>query len=91
MFCGNDGGVSRYDYENDIMISLNRSGLNNLQYFGIGNSELMHEFHIGGTQDNGEIGNGDEDNGTGSWKRVNVGDAYENIIDPVEPKIDIVF
>jgi len=68
LYCGNDGGVSRFDYENNIMLSLNGTGLDNLQYFGIANSELIPEFHIGGTQDNGEIGNG-----TGNWLRYNVG------------------
>jgi len=68
LYCGNDGGVSRFDYENNIMLSLNGTGLDNLQYFGIANSELIPEFHIGGTPDNGEIGNG-----TGNWLRYNVG------------------
>ncbi|NOU48268.1 MAG: T9SS type A sorting domain-containing protein [Bacteroidales bacterium] len=81
LFCGNDGGVSRYDYENNRMISLNGTGLDNLQYFGIGNSEVMPGFVIGGLQDNGEIGNG-----TGSWIRTNVADGYDNIIDPVDPR-----
>ncbi len=82
LFSGNDGGVSKYNFNDDIMESINGTGLDNLQYFGIGDCEAMPEFFIGGTQDNGEIGNG-----PGYWKRVNVGDSYENIIDPVEPNI----
>lgn len=82
LFCGNDGGVSRYNYTDDVMESINGTGLDNLQYYGIANSEAMPGFFIGGTQDNGEIGNG-----TGSWFRYNVGDSYENIIDPVESNI----
>lgn len=88
VFCGNDGGVSKYNYTDDLMQSINGIGLDNLQFFGIGDSEVLPEFYIGGTQDNGEIGNGDDDDGIpGDWIRVNVGDAYENIIDPVEPNI----
>ena len=82
LFCGNDGGVSKYNYTDDNMESINGYGLDNLQYFGIGDCEVMPEFYIGGTQDNGEIGSH-----TGSWYRTNVGDSYENIIDPIAPNI----
>ncbi len=82
LFCGNDGGVSKYNYSDDILESINGQGLDNLQYFGIGNCDKKSGFFIGGTQDNGEIGNG-----TDNWIRTNVGDSYENIIDPVETNI----
>ncbi len=82
LFCGNDGGVSKYNYTDDIMESINGQGLDITQYYGLGDCEKMQEFFIGGTQDNGEIGNG-----PGNWISVSVGDSYENIIDPVEPNI----
>jgi hypothetical protein len=81
LFCGNDGGVSRYEYEADEMKSLNGIGLDNNQYYGIGHSEKLPGFYIGGTQDNGIFGNG-----SGSWNVAVQGDAYEVIIDPVEPR-----
>ncbi|MFA4852939.1 MAG: hypothetical protein WC599_10505, partial [Bacteroidales bacterium] len=82
LFCGNDGGVSRFTWETKTMESLNGSGLNNLQFYGIANSEITPKYYIGGTQDNGMIGNG-----PGYWYRSNVGDGYEAIIDPVAPNI----
>ncbi|MBW6460070.1 MAG: hypothetical protein K0B08_05805 [Bacteroidales bacterium] len=82
LFCGNDGGVSMFTWETKIMESLNGTGLNNLQFYGIANSEVTPKYYIGGTQDNGIIGNG-----PGYWYRENLGDGYEAIIDPVTPNI----
>lgn len=82
LFCGNDGGVSRYEYETATMKSCNGPGLDNNQYYGIGHSEVEPDFYIGGTQDNGVIGNG-----SGVFKAVVMGDAYEVIVDPVQPNI----
>lgn len=78
LFCGNDGGVSRYNCNTKVMESINGPGLDNVQYYGIGFSPINSDFYIGGTQDNGVIGNGNN-----SWDAVVVGDAYETIIDPV--------
>jgi len=82
LFCGNDGGVSRYEYETGTMKSCNGPGLDNNQYYGIGHSEASAGFYIGGTQDNGVIGNG-----SGSFVATVVGDAYEVIVDPIQPNI----
>ncbi|MEI8047032.1 MAG: T9SS type A sorting domain-containing protein [Bacteroidota bacterium] len=82
LFCGNDGGVSRYEYETGIMISCNGLGFDNNQYYGIGHAEVDPDFYIGGTQDNGVIGNG-----SGSFKATVMGDAYEVIVDPITPNI----
>jgi hypothetical protein len=82
LFCGNDGGVSRYDCKNKTMSSLNGTGLDNHQFYGIGYSPVIPDFYIGGTQDNHVIGNGDN-----TWNIGQVGDGYEVIIDPFEPNI----
>lgn len=82
LFCGNDGGVSRYEYDSGIMNSCNGPGLDNNQYYGIGHSEVSPDFYIGGTQDNGVIGNG-----SGTFKVAAIGDAYEVIVDPVQSNI----
>jgi hypothetical protein len=82
LFCGNDGGVSRYEYETGTMISCNGPGLDNNQYYGIGHAEVAPSFYIGGTQDNGVIGNGN-----GSFKAIVMGDAYEVIVDPITPNV----
>lgn len=82
LFCGNDGGVSRFTWENKVMESINGPGLNNLQFYGIANNDVTPKYYIGGTQDNGMIGNG-----LGYWHRYNVGDGYEAIVDAVAPNI----
>lgn len=81
LFSGNDGGISRLEYETGITRSCNGKGLNNVQYYGIGHSESDPGFMIGGTQDNGVFGNGN-----GNWNVSAVGDAYEVIVDPVQPE-----
>ncbi len=82
LFCGNDGGISRYEYETETMISCNGPGLDNNQYYGIGHAEVDPDFYIGGNQDNGVVGNG-----SGSFKATVMGDAYEVLVDPITPNI----
>jgi photosystem II stability/assembly factor-like uncharacterized protein len=82
LYGGNDGGVSRYNYNTKTMESLNGLGLDNLQYYGIGHSPTKSDFYIGGTQDNGVLGNGNN-----SWGIATVGDAYEVIIDPLNNSV----
>jgi hypothetical protein len=52
-----------------------------VQFYGIGHSEKDPEFFIGGTQDNGVFSNGN-----GSWSSATLGDAYEVLVDPEEPR-----
>jgi len=82
VYCGNDGGVSRYNLNTSEMESLNGTGLYNNEFFGIGKSERLPEFIIGGAQDNGIIGNG-----SGNFEPVVLGDGYRVIIDPIESNI----
>lgn len=79
LFSGNDGGVTRFEYETGSFKSCNGPGLNNLQFYRIGHAEANPDFLIGGTQDNGVVGNA-----YGNWNSTTVGDAYEVIVDPDE-------
>lgn len=76
-FC-NDGGLYKYNEENDEWTDLS-NGLIITQFYRIAVSQQDELFMIGGTQDNG----GRKRIGPNQWAATNGGDAMEVAIDPV--------
>lgn len=51
IYTANDGGVARYDFENQEWIHMTGTGLTITQFYGISNNEIDPYFILGGAQD----------------------------------------
>lgn len=85
VFFGTDGGISKTTDGGTTTKNLNGNNLELTQFFGLGNSEILPNLIYGGTQDNGIFENKNQ-----SWRNYPFGDAYDAVIDKINPSIAYV-
>lgn len=81
IYCGSDGGVHMSEDNGASWIDLS-AGLDIMQFYRIGGSELMPELIMAGAQDNGS-----NRFLSGSWTHVFGADGMEAAIDPFNPSV----
>lgn len=81
LFIGCDGGIYKYDLEEDIAYSWNQ-GLETFQFYRMGSHPSNPDAMIAGSQDNGTMMTW---NGEDSWTMVITGDGMECFFDRANP------
>jgi len=81
LFIGCDGGIYKYDLEEDTAYSWN-DGLETFQFYRMGSHPTNPDAMIAGSQDNGTMMTW---NGEDSWIMVMVGDGMECFFDRADP------
>ncbi len=81
LYCGSDGGIHATDDSAATWLDLS-AGLDIMQFYRMGSSELMPQLVMAGAQDNGT-----NRYANGVWTHVLGADGMEAAVDPVDPSI----
>ncbi len=81
LYCGSDGGLHRSDDDAGAWTDLS-AGMNIMQLYRMGGSEILPELLMAGAQDNGM-----NRYNNGSWTHVLGADGMEGAVDPFDPAI----